>query len=190
LIGVKEGNDGPRNFPTPSKEMNGGPHNNFQQPIIQKEMEGSARAKSNAEVMGEFREVYNRFNRYPQIGFSPTKPHQKAAIEFYERYGQAVALAAWACFLVRDDAEVVSNGKKQPRAHRLNDFCATGGCETYAKRITDLAPDELEFVAQAADKVADNLRYTSYLKQAENGDLHSFVRFLMIEQQAVAGVPF
>ncbi len=177
LIGNERENGGPHNFHPPSKD--GGSHNDFQQPIKKEESNGSARAKSNVEVMGGFREIYIRYNRYPQIGFSPTKPHQKAAIDFYERYGQAVALAAWACFLVRDDPEVVSNGKKQPRAHRLNDFCAAGGCETCAKRIKDLTPDELEFVAQHADKCADNLRYTSYLKQDENGDLHGFIRYLM-----------
>jgi hypothetical protein len=190
LIGVKEDNGGSHNsFPTQPKEMNGGPHNNFHPPIIQKEREGSgfARAKSDAEIMGEFREVYNRLS--PLVPFRPTKPHQRAAIDFYQRSGQAVALAAWACFLVKDDPEIMSKGKKEARAHRLNDFCSTGACETYAKQIKDWTPDELQFIAQQAAMIFDDSKYRLYLKQNTSGNVHGFVRHLMSEEQA-AGVSF
>jgi hypothetical protein len=124
-----------------NEEENGGPHNDFQQPTKKEESKGSgsARPKTDVEIMGEFREAYNSCG--PQVPFAPTKKHQSAAIEFYKRYGQAVAIAAWTAFLLHEDPGVVSKGKKEPRAHRLNDFCATGACETYATRVASLLND-------------------------------------------------
>jgi hypothetical protein len=64
-----------------------------------------------------------------------TDAHRQAAIEFYKKHGAAVAIAAWAVYLMNSPAQIQLAEGKKDRAWRLHDFIANGDAEIYAERV-------------------------------------------------------
>jgi hypothetical protein len=54
-------------------------------------------------ALGEYRRIFDKYHGGPQFPFRANQPHEKTAFDFYQEHGQALALAAWEYYLIKDD---------------------------------------------------------------------------------------
>jgi hypothetical protein len=88
-------------------------------------------ARNGNDIIMRYREVFEGAQTGAQ--FKTTNGHRQEGVEFYNKYGDKVAMAAWRAWLVLEDHMTVDDGHDIPRTWLLRDFFANGDAELYAK---------------------------------------------------------